>query len=60
MHALQWQRGMMAMDGLQALVRRAVRPTALMGAMFLLMRAELLMRIAPLAAALLAAGLAAG
>ena len=50
----------MAMDGLQALVRRAVRPTALMGAMFLLMRAELLMRIAPLAAALLAAGLAAG
>lgn len=50
----------MAMDGLQALVRRAVRPTALMGAMFLLMRAELLMRIAPLAAALLAAGLATG
>ena len=60
LRVLQWERGLGAMQRLRALGRRALRPAALTGAMFLMMRAELLMRASPLAAALMAAGLAAG
>ena len=60
LRVLQRERGLGAMQRLRALARCALRPAALTAGMFLMMRAELLMRASPLAAALMAAGLAAG
>lgn len=60
LRALQWERGAAAVERLRALARRSLRPAAMAAAMFLLMRAELMLRASPMAAALLAAGLAAG
>lgn len=59
LRALQWEKGMGAAARLEAMARRFLRPAALAGMMFLMMRAEMLLRASPLAAALLAAGLAA-
>ena len=59
LRVLQWERGSGAMQRLRTLGRSALRPVLVSAAMFLLMRAELLMRSSPLAAALMAAGLAA-
>ena len=60
LRVLQWERGSGAMQRLRTLGRSALRPVLVSAAMFLLMRAELLLRASPLAAALMAAGLAAG
>lgn len=59
LRALRWER-MDRFSGLAAAARGLLRPLLLAGMMFLLMRAELLPGAAPLAAALMAAGLAAG
>ena len=60
LRALQWEKGAAAAERLRVLARRALRPAAVAGMMFLLMRAELMLRASPMAAALFAAGLAAG
>ena len=60
LRALQWEKGAAAAARLRALARRALRPVAMAGMMVLLMRAELMLRASPMAAALMAAGLAAG
>ncbi len=60
LRVLQMDKGASIAARMRDLARRIGRPVALAGVMFLLMRAELLMRAAPLAAAGLAAGLAAG
>ena len=58
LRALQWEKS--ASVPLQALLRRIMRPAAITAAMLLMMRAELLMRASPMAAALMAAALSAG
>ena len=56
LRSLQWEKKALPLVRLGALLR----PCCLAAAMFLLMRAEILMRASPLAAALMAAALAAG
>lgn len=58
LRALQWEKA--APAPLQSLLRRIMRPAAITAAMLLMMRAELLLRASPLAAALMAAALCAG
>lgn len=60
LRVLQLEKGAGTLAGARNFARRAARPAALAGMMFLLMRAQVLMGLSPLAAALLAAGLAAG
>lgn len=59
LRALHWEK-MDRLSGMENALRRVLRPLLMAGIMLLLMRAELLSGAAPLAAALMAAGLAAG
>ena len=60
LRALQWEKGGGVLARLRARARVALRPVAMTAMMFLMMRAELMLRASPMAAALMAAGLAAG
>ena len=60
LRVLQWERDTGAMQRLRTLGKGALRPALMMAAMFLMMRFELPMQLSPLAAALMAAGLASG
>lgn len=60
LRALHWEKSTGVAARLTALAQRAWRPATLMALMFLCMRAELLLRASPLAAALMAAGVASG
>lgn len=60
LRVLQWERDTGAMQRLRTLGKGALRPALMMASMFLMMRFELPMQLSPLAAALMAAGLASG
>ena len=60
LRVLQWERDTGAMQRLRTLGKRALQPALMMAEMFLMMHFELPMQLAPLAAALMAAGLASG
>ncbi|MBQ8507001.1 MAG: SpoIIE family protein phosphatase [Clostridia bacterium] len=60
LRVLRWEENLGNLAGVRNFTRRLARPLLLVGMMFLLMRAEILFGCAPLAAALMAAGLAAG
>ena len=47
LRALQWEKGAAAAERLRVLARRALRPAAVAGMMFLLMHAELMLRAPP-------------